>query len=74
MFYAYVLKSQKNGRLYVGSTDDLKRRLKEYNDGVGGMYQRVTGRLRLNIMKHTFLMYVQEKPRDFIKPGMVGRY
>lgn len=38
MFYTYVLKSLKNGRLYTGFTNDLKRRLKEHNDKRGGEY------------------------------------
>ena len=38
MFYTYILKSQKNGRLYVGSTDNLKRRFEEHNKGIGGTY------------------------------------
>lgn len=33
MFYAYVLKSLKNGRNYVGSTDNLNRRICEHNSG-----------------------------------------
>jgi putative endonuclease len=33
MFYAYVLKSEKNGRHYYGSTNDLERRLEEHNSG-----------------------------------------
>jgi len=35
MFYAYILKSQKNGRLYCGSTDNLRRR---FSNGIGGKY------------------------------------
>lgn len=31
MRYVYVLKSERNGRLYKGVTNDLKRRLKEHN-------------------------------------------
>ena len=38
MFYTYVLQSKKNGRHYIGSTDDLKRRVQEHNLGIGGMY------------------------------------
>lgn len=38
MYYAYVLESQKNARHYIRSTDDLRRRLKEHNDGIGGRY------------------------------------
>lgn len=33
MFYAYVLKSQKDGKMYIGSTNDLKKRLLEHNNG-----------------------------------------
>lgn len=33
MFYVYVIKSRKDGNLYIGSTDDLKRRVKEHNSG-----------------------------------------
>jgi len=31
MYFAYVLKSSKDGELYIGSTNDLKRRLLEHN-------------------------------------------
>ena len=40
MFYTYVLKSKKNGRMYVGSTSDLKRRFTEHNQGKGGKYTK----------------------------------
>lgn len=33
MFYVYILKSRKDGNLYTGSTNDLKRRLQEHNSG-----------------------------------------
>ena len=33
MFYVYVLKSEKDENLYIGSTDDLRRRLAEHNAG-----------------------------------------
>ena len=33
MFYLYILKSQKDEKLYVGSTNDLRRRLSEHNSG-----------------------------------------
>ena len=31
MFYVYVLKSKKDGSIYVGCTNDLKRRFEEHN-------------------------------------------
>ncbi|OGC13731.1 hypothetical protein A2290_07640 [candidate division WOR-1 bacterium RIFOXYB2_FULL_36_35] len=33
MFYVYVLKSLKDNNLYIGSTNNLERRIKEHNDG-----------------------------------------
>ena len=34
MFYVYILKSEKNQELYIGYTSDLKRRIKEHNQGL----------------------------------------
>ncbi|MFA6257082.1 MAG: GIY-YIG nuclease family protein [Candidatus Paceibacterota bacterium] len=34
MYYLYILKSLKDKKLYTGSTDNLKRRLSEHNNGV----------------------------------------
>lgn len=34
MFYTYILQSKKDKELYVGCTDDLKKRLKEHNTGL----------------------------------------
>jgi putative endonuclease len=33
MFYVYILKSKKDGQRYTGSTNDLKNRFKEHNNG-----------------------------------------
>ena len=33
MIYTYVLKSQKDGKWYTGSTKNLRERFKEHNDG-----------------------------------------
>lgn len=32
-FYVYILKSHKDGRLYVGYTNNLKRRLSQHSKG-----------------------------------------
>ena len=34
MFYTYVLKSKKDGELYIGFSSDLKKRLEEHNKGL----------------------------------------
>lgn len=41
MYFAYVLKSQKNSRFYYGCTNDLERRLKQHNSGLS-KYTRLT--------------------------------
>ena len=33
MFYVYILKSKKDDKLYIGYTEDLRRRLKEHKQG-----------------------------------------
>ena len=33
MYFVYLLKSNKNGKIYIGSTKNLERRLKEHNSG-----------------------------------------
>jgi putative endonuclease len=33
MFYLYILKSKRDGQLYIGSTNDLRKRFKEHNEG-----------------------------------------
>lgn len=33
MFYVYILLSLKDGKLYIGFTSDLKRRLREHKTG-----------------------------------------
>jgi len=34
MYYVYIIRSKKDGNLYFGSTNNLKRRLKEHDDGL----------------------------------------
>jgi len=34
MFYVYVLRSQKNGSIYVGSTKNLEKRIDQHNAGL----------------------------------------
>ena len=33
MFFVYIIKSLKNKRYYIGSTNNIKRRIKEHNKG-----------------------------------------
>lgn len=47
MYFVYVLVSQKNGKLYTGFTNDLRRRFKEHNDENGGKYTSKNGTFKL---------------------------
>jgi putative endonuclease len=33
MFYLYILRSKKDGDLYIGSTNNLRKRIVEHNNG-----------------------------------------
>ncbi|MDO8443076.1 MAG: GIY-YIG nuclease family protein [bacterium] len=33
MYYLYILQSQKNKRFYIGSTNNIERRIMEHNSG-----------------------------------------
>ena len=37
-FYTYILASQRNGTLYVGSTDNLAKRVWDHKIGVGSQF------------------------------------
>ena len=40
MFYAYVLYSLKSKTLYLGHTEDLRQRVKDHNNGIGGAFTK----------------------------------
>lgn len=46
MYYVYILKCR-GGTLYVGSTNDIKKRLEAHNAGKGAKYTR--GRLPVKL-------------------------
>jgi len=55
-FFVYILKSLKDNQLYIGSTSNLKKRLKEHNSGL------VTStKLRRPLKLVYFEGYVSEK-------------
>ena len=37
-FFTYILASRRNGTLYIGSTDDLTRRVWEHQEGAGSAF------------------------------------
>jgi predicted GIY-YIG superfamily endonuclease len=56
MFYGYVLRSEKDDELYIGSTNDLKRRMRQHQEGhvcqrklVAHFFSCTTKRMRLRL-------------------------
>lgn len=69
MFYTYVIKSDKNGKLYIGSTSDLKRRLVEHNGGTGGKYTRDNLPFKLVYYEAYLYYFLARKSEKFYKTG-----
>ncbi|MHC4658992.1 MAG: GIY-YIG nuclease family protein [Planctomycetota bacterium] len=47
MYYIYIVQSLKTGKLYIGHTDNLTRRVEEHNTRRGGKYTQQNGPWRL---------------------------
>jgi putative endonuclease len=43
VYYVYILQSRKTGKLYIGQTNNLDRRIEDHNTGLGGKYTRQNG-------------------------------
>jgi len=72
-YYTYILKSKKNGKLYTGSTNDLRKRLNQHNKGLS-TYTKSRGPFDL-IYYETCLLEDKERSRElFLKSGMGKRY
>ena len=73
MFYTYVLKSEKDGKLYPGSTKDLRKHLVQHNTGKSF---HTKGRGPFTIIYYEACLN-DEKARSrelFLKTGMGKRY
>jgi putative endonuclease len=72
-YYTYVLKSEKDGRFYTGSTKDLRKRLHQHNKGIS-TYTK--GRSPFKIIYYEACL-LEDKARSrelFLKTGMGKRY
>ena len=47
VYHVYILQSIKTGKLYIGHTDNLTRRIEEHNTSRGGKYTRRNGPWKL---------------------------
>jgi putative endonuclease len=69
MWYVYILESLKNRRLYIGYTNDLKRRFEEHNQGRGGVYTKKNGGWRLIFYEAYLEKKDATKAEKFFKTG-----
>lgn len=63
MYYVYVLQSEKDGKLYTGYTNDLRRRLVEHT---GGESKSTRPRLPLQLVYYeAYMSQADAKTREF---------
>ena len=73
MYYVYVLISEKDGKLYTGSTDDLRRRIAEHSAGYSKstMHRRP---LKLIYYEACLLESDARRREHYLKSGMGKKY
>ena len=72
-YYTYVLKSKKDGKLYTGFTNDLRKRLSEHNSGKS-IYTKSRGPFVVIYYEACFLKEKAMSRELFLKTGMGKRY
>jgi len=73
MFYVYFLYSEKDGKFYTGSTNDLKRRLQEH---ISGNVTSTKNRRPLKLIYYEACLSEEDgQQREmYLKSGMGKRY
>ena len=69
MYYTYILFSLKSKRKYIGSTDNLKRRVAEHNQGIGGKYTKDNRPFKLIYYEAYLDKKDAQKAEKFYKTG-----
>ena len=70
-YYVYILKSLKNGSLYIGYTKDLKKRLEQHNNGESPATKPF--RPYKLVFYEAFLNNIDAKNREIYLKGGYGR-
>ncbi len=73
MFYTYVLESRKNSRWYTGYTTDLRKRLKEHNNGLS-TWTKGRGPFKIIYYEGCLNEYDARSREKYLKSGMGKRY
>jgi putative endonuclease len=73
MYYVYLLLSEKDGKFYTGSTNDLERRLQEHNSG---NVQSTMNRRPLRLIYYEACLNIEdaEQREKYLKSGMGKKY
>jgi putative endonuclease len=66
MFSVYVLQSLRNGRFYIGSTNNIERRLQEHNQGKS-KYTKLTAPFSLIYQEQYFTASEARKREYYLK-------
>lgn len=72
-YYTYILKSKKDGKMYTGLTNDLRKRLLQHNNGQS---IHTKGRGPFEVIYYEACL-LEEKARSrelYLKSGMGKRY
>jgi putative endonuclease len=73
MFYTYIIKSEKDGKIYTGSTKDLRKRLIQHNNGLS-THTKSRGPFKI-IYYEACLLENKARSRElYLKSGMGKRY
>ena len=73
MYYTYVLQSKKDEKFYIGFTKDLKKRVKEHNDG-GVEATKYRHPLKLVYYEACLNKYDAIKREKYFKTGFGRRF
>lgn len=73
MFYTYIIKSMKNNYLYTGSTNDLRKRFKQHNEGKS-FYTKNNGPYDLIYYEASLSEQDARSREKYLKSGMGKRY
>lgn len=72
-YYTYVLKSKKDGKMYIGFTENLRKRLEQHNTGKS-TYTKGRGPFTLIYYEACLLEKEAGSRETYLKSGMGKRY
>ena len=73
MYFIYVLKSQKDNKLYYGFTNNLERRIMEHNNGKVGSTKSRTP-FKLIYFENAISILEARKKEKYFKSGFGRKY